>query len=153
MRKLLIPLTLTLTVMLAGCGPKNITLWSGDGSQSAVIKVEIADTPAARTQGLMEREKLDPDTGMLFVFKNPEMMAFWMKNTKIPLEIMFFDGDGAFVNAWEMEPCTADPCAQYKSAAQAQYALEVPPKYREAHGIGVGWNLDIKGVAKISSPQ
>ena len=53
------------------------------------LNVEIADTPAKRARGLMHRRGLAPDSGMLFVFKKPQKLSFWMKDTKIPLSIAF----------------------------------------------------------------
>ncbi len=100
----------------------------------------------------MNRTELKPENGMFFVFKDPQMLSFWMKNTKIPLDAIFFDPQGEFVNSVSMEPCIADPCPKYKAAALASYALEVNAGYRLTHGIGVGWKLDLKQVQKISKP-
>jgi uncharacterized membrane protein (UPF0127 family) len=124
-----------------------------DGKRQVSLKVEIADSAKERTKGLMNRTRLEKDTGMLFVFPAPQMMSFWMKNTLIPLEILYFDVDGNFINALVMQPCEADPCAQYPSAAQASYALEVAPGYRADHAIGSGWKLDVKQVKAMSNPK
>ncbi len=141
------------TLALAGCGSKELSLSSYDGSQKVTVLVEIADTPKERDRGLMDRDALEEGKGMLFVFKEPEMLSFWMKNTRIPLEILYFDQQGEFVNVASMVPCTADPCPRYEAAALSQYALEVNPGFRETHKIGVGWKLDMKRVQKISRPK
>lgn len=144
---------LSLSLLLVACGAKGISISKADGSGSMKIDVEIADTPSERAEGLMERTSLPEEGGMLFVFPVPQPLSFWMKNTKIPLEIIFFDHEGGFVNALTMQPCTADPCPTYKAAALSQFALEVNPGFREKHGIGVGSKLDLVSVSKIARPE
>lgn len=139
--------------LLTGCGACDLTLTSFDGSKTAIVTAEIADTPKERDRGLMDRNILEEGKGMLFVFKEPEMLSFWMKNTRIPLEILYFDQQGEFVNVASMVPCTAYPCPRYDAEALSQYALEVNPGFREKHGIGVGWRLELKQVRKMSRPK
>lgn len=148
-----VPLACFCLLALTGCGSKELVLSSFDGSETAKVIVEIADTPKERDQGLMDRDVLEEGKGMLFVFKEPEMLSFWMKNTRIPLEILYFDQQGEFVNVASMVPCTADPCPRYNAVARSQYALEVNPGFRETHKIGVGWKLDVKKVGKMSRPK
>ena len=140
-------------IVLSGCGPKVLTLSSYDGLKTATVTVEVADSPKERDRGLMNRTKLEVDKGMLFAFPEAITQKFWMKNTVIPLEILFFDANGDFVNALQMTPCTADPCELYTSSALAKYALEVIPDFRKANGIGVGWKLDVKQVGKMAKPK
>ena len=102
------------------------------------IIVEIADTGPAREQGLMNREHLDPNTGMLFVFAQEEPMTFWMKNTLIPLDILFINNEHIVVSISTMTPCTADPCTLYPSNFPAKYALEVPAGFAHEHSVAVG---------------
>jgi uncharacterized membrane protein (UPF0127 family) len=149
--KYLLPIAMALT--LAGCGANTVTITSFDGAKKATLTVEVADDAKERAQGLMERTELKKDTGMLFALPEPQMLTFWMKDTKIPLEIMFFDSAGTFVNSVVMEPCKADPCPTYKSQALAQYAIEVNPDYRESHGIGVGSTLNMKDVQRIAKAK
>ncbi len=138
---------------LTGCGPKEITLSSLNGPKTVKVIVEIADTPKERDLGLMNRNTLEEGKGMLFVFKEPEMLSFWMKNTLIPLEILYFDAVGEFVNAVEMVPCTKDPCPLYEAAALSKYALEVNPGFRTSNEIGVGWKIDVEKIGKMSRPR
>jgi uncharacterized membrane protein (UPF0127 family) len=114
-----------LLFVLAGCG---------DGGPKAVIStedgdvrvdVEVAETPAARERGLMGRESLAPDAGMIFVFPKTIAGAFWMKNTLIPLSIAFYDESGLIVRILDMEPCRQDPCRLYNPRVPYRGALEV----------------------------
>ncbi len=152
-RRLSLVLTLASVLVLSACGAKTLTLSSFDGTETRTVSVEIADSPKEREKGLMNRESLDHDTGMMFVFTEPQILSFWMKNTKVPLDIIFFDAAGNFVNSHTMEPCTEDPCPSYKAAALSKYALEVPKGYRADNKIGTGWKLDLKQVQKISKPS
>ncbi|MDP3916745.1 MAG: DUF192 domain-containing protein [Nanoarchaeota archaeon] len=89
------------------------------------IHVEIADEYSEMTTGLMNRDNLCDNCGMLFVF--PEEMAqnFWMKNTLIPLDMVFIDADFKIVDVLKADPCSEDPCKQYIPQANAKYVLEV----------------------------
>ena len=88
--------------------------------------VEIAADPAARARGLMYREHLMPGHGMLFVFPDSEPRAFWMKNTKISLDMLFFDAERKLVSVQrEVPPCEADPCPTYPSDGPARFVLEL----------------------------
>ncbi len=76
--------------------------------------VEIADDVMERTQGLMFRENLEDDKGMLFVFESESRHSFWMKNTKIPLDIIWINDGGEIVYiSQSTPPCVADPCPGY----------------------------------------
>ena len=108
------------------------------------MTVEVASDSATREYGLMNRTSLDQGSGMLFVFDVPQSLSFWMKNTLIPLDVLFFTPQGAFVSASAMTPCVADPCAVYTSGGPALYALEVNVGYVEAHGVGQGWKLSME---------
>ena len=89
------------------------------------VDVEIADSDEERQVGLMNRESLPEDAGMLFVFEGDVDFGFWMKNTLIPLSIAFADADGEIVRILDMEPCEADPCTVYEPGATYRTALEV----------------------------
>ena len=76
--------------------------------------VEVADTDHLREQGLMNRDHLADDRGMLFVFDREQIWAFWMKNTLIPLDVVWLDAEGYIVDVAEgMQPCEATPCPLY----------------------------------------
>ncbi|HVT32560.1 MAG TPA: DUF192 domain-containing protein [Rhodanobacteraceae bacterium] len=88
--------------------------------------IEIAEDDVSRAHGLMDRTEMDAGHGMLFVFQDDAPRAFWMKNTKIPLDMLFFDADRKLVSVQHnVPPCVGDPCPAYSSGAPARYVLEL----------------------------
>lgn len=85
------------------------------------LRVEVASTVEQRMKGLMFREKLGGNEGMLFLFDEPAYHAMWMKNTPLPLSVAFVDGEGRILNILDMEPQTLD---QHAAAGPAVYAIE-----------------------------
>ena len=94
-----------------------------DKSIKASIEIEIADTPETQMKGLMGRKNLDDNSGMLFVFEHLEPQKFWMKNTLVPLDIIFVGGDGFIVNIVESAPPLSN--RRYSSKGPAKYVVEV----------------------------
>ena len=92
------------------------------------LVVEIADNNERRSRGLMFRERLQEDRGMLFIFDDEQTLSFWMKNTLIPLAIGYFDRTKKLIDIQEMIPATAGELnpKTYPSRAPALYALELP---------------------------
>jgi uncharacterized protein len=90
-------------------------------------EVEIADDDAERVRGLMFRDALAEGHGMVFVHDRQEPLAYWMKNTRIPLDILYFDNDRRLVGQQrDVPPCSAgDRCPPYPSGAPARYVLEL----------------------------
>jgi len=100
------------------------------------FSIEIAEDDASRSQGLMHRTEMANDHGMLFIFQDDAPRAFWMKNTKIPLDILYFDAGRRLLSVQhDVPPCRADPCPLYPSGAPARYVLEL--NAGEARRIGV----------------
>lgn len=111
-------------MLLSGCASAS-GAWVEVGGQR--YAVEIADDEPERARGLMFREQLAPDSGMLFIHDEQEPLAYWMKNTKIPLDILFFDNDRKLVSKQvDVPPCTlGDMCPNYPSDGPARYVLEL----------------------------
>jgi uncharacterized membrane protein (UPF0127 family) len=99
------------------------------------LRVEVAATIEQRMKGLMFREKLGANDGMLFVFDEPGYHAMWMKNTPLPLSVAFVDGAGAILNILDMEPHTLD---QHAAAGPAVYAIETNKGWFARRGIKAG---------------
>ncbi|MBX7058696.1 MAG: DUF192 domain-containing protein [Leptospirales bacterium] len=111
------------------------------------VEAEIVSTYPARERGLMDRGYLGGDRGMLFIFKEEQPLAFWMKNTLIPLDIGFFGSDGVLLNIVTMQPDppgTPDEDRRtYLSAAPAMYALEVNAGWFAERGVRRGARLTL----------
>lgn len=110
---------------------------------SKKFTVEVADTASEHEIGLMYRAQLPQDHGMFFRFDSPQILTFWMKNTLIPLDIIFIDKNLKVMSiASSVPPCKVDPCQTYSSGAFGQYVLEL--------NAGVSAKLGIKEGAVIS---
>ncbi len=92
-----------------------------------VLTVWVADEPNERRQGLREVEALPPGIeGMLFVYGAPVRVSYGMLNTPMPLDIWFFDANGALIGSAEMTPCPEPPCPAYRSPGRVGWVLETP---------------------------
>ncbi len=88
--------------------------------------MEVADSPETWALGLMFRDSLPENHGMLFIFPREAPRSFWMKNTRIPLDILYFDRDLKLVSVTaDARPCRTRACPGYPSAGPAQYVLEL----------------------------
>jgi len=109
------------------------------------IDVEVRDTPETRETGLMYREQLDKSEGMLFIHETPDMYTYWMKNMRIPIDIIFLDEDQKIVTAYVgVKPCVADPCAIYPTQKPAKYVVETVSGFTLDNNLYVGQKVEFK---------
>lgn len=109
-----------------------------------VVDVYVADTDPRRSRGLMFVEKMPENTGMIFIFDRQQTLSFWMKNTRMPLSIGFFDQGGVLVDVQEMEvpsAVVAQP-PSYQSRKPARFALEMNSGWYKRNKINVGTRLE-----------
>jgi uncharacterized protein len=138
--------TLLLLIALAGSGALR-----GEELPTIELRIsghplaaEVAATTSTRTFGLMNRFSLKPDHGMLFVFDAPQPLAFWMKNTYVPLSIAFISADGRILNIEDMAPQTE---TTHPSRGLALYALEMKKGWFADRGIRPGDRVEGLGSA------
>lgn len=143
---------LILAVALGGCGggddggddagdagdfPVKTAIIETD-ADPVMLTVEVAETPEQRARGLMGRESLPEDRGMIFIFFEEHRGGFWMKNTKIPLSIAFFDEEGEILKILDMRPCRRDTCPVYDPGVPYWGALEVNRGAFDEWGVAPG---------------
>jgi len=105
---------------------------------SDCVNVKISDDSSERQRGLMFVSFLEESKGMLFVFEKNGLHGFWMKNTLIPLDIIWISEDYDVVNVETAEPCEEDPCPVYVPEKEARYVLEVNSGWANRNEIRVG---------------
>lgn len=104
-------------------GKRFIKMFLPDGY---AITAELAVTDEERQLGLMYRKKINPDQGMLLVFERENFYSIWMKNMKIPLDLLWLDKEKRIVHIERnVPPCKEDPCPSYSSRFPAMYVLEI----------------------------
>jgi len=104
-----------------------------------ILTVEIAATPQAMARGLMFREHMPEDHGMLFIWPGDQVVAMWMKNTLIPLSVAFIDRDFRVLNIADMEPHSL---RTHPSLGPARYALEVNQGWFGRHSVDAGTRIE-----------
>ena len=120
-------------------GFTRITFVNKDGSEVDLL-VEVADTGEERARGLMFRERLPEEQGMLFVFDEAVQATFWMKDTTIPLSIAFIEGEGEIVDIQDMEPLSEE---LHTPGEPYLYAVEANQGWFEEKRIGIGSGVRI----------
>ncbi|HET9835608.1 MAG TPA: DUF192 domain-containing protein [Rhodanobacteraceae bacterium] len=131
MRRSLAVLSLFTLASMSACASLPPAENAGSNAPAVVlhghrISVEIAADDASRAHGLMDRTSMPADHGMLFVFPNSAVQTFWMKDTLIPLDMLFLDAHRKVVTVQaNVPPCTSAPCPIYPSTQPARYVLEL----------------------------
>ena len=121
-------------VILIGCTHQDKVCIKGD-----CINVEIADEIEEQTKGFMDRESLEENHGMLFVFKESKQYQFWMKDTLIPLDMIWINKEKHIVDITKnAQPCKEDPCENFSPIIPAKYVLEVNAGYSEKNNFKPG---------------
>jgi uncharacterized protein len=153
------------TMMLAGCGGSPVAQ-SGAASSpvagnsgprvilpnGASIAVEVVADPESRARGLMYRPSLPADRGMLFLFPEPDVHSFWMKDTLIPLDMIWLDTERKVIAIErDVPPCQADPCPSYGPEARALYVLELAGGQAAAHRIERGDVLELRDIGQYKA--
>ena len=108
------------------------------------LTVEVADTPSEQVMGLMNREFLAPDRGMIFVFEEPKQAFFWMKNTSIPLDVAFLDSEGVILEILPLVPFEETRVAS--KSDKVAYAIETNRDWFVSRGLKPG--VKVQGLPK-----
>ena len=119
------------------------------GRDPITVAVEIADNDAERTQGLMFRKQLAADAGMLFLFERPQHLTFWMRNTYLPLDMIFIEPSMAILGVVE----NAEPLTEVTRSVPgvSQYVLEVNAGFSREHGLAAGTMVRFIGVDGVGA--
>lgn len=133
---------MTLSAVACEAQPK-VTILTKAGREVA-FHVEVADTPAKRTMGLQYRKELGADRGMIFLFPSESPQSFWMKNTPIPLDMIFINSQGKIVGIVERTaPFSLDT---HSVAGSSQFVLEINGGLAQRHGIQAGDTVRFEGI-------
>ncbi len=117
------------------------------------VRVELALTPLDQARGLMFVEDLPEDRGMLFLFEADEVRPFWMKNCKIPLDLLWLDASFRVADiSEELPPCPADPCPNFSPKVPIRHVLEVNGGFCRRHGVHTGDTLVVSGIPPRFAP-
>lgn len=124
----------------AGLDQVPLTITTAKGKSHKFI-VEVARTPEEQARGLMERQSLDPNRGMIFPYQPPQPVAFWMKNTLIPLDMIFIAPGGIILRIEQAVPLSLEPVG---SGEAVEAVLEINAGRSAELGIAAGDRVDWK---------
>lgn len=143
-----------LSLLLAACGgsetkrdePKSIEDRFVIQVGGQAVKVQLAALAAEQQKGLMFRQSMAEDEGMLFVFTAPQQQGFWMRNTTLPLDIGYFEPSGELKEIYPLHPLDERPVAS--RSRNIQFCLEMNQGWFQRHNVKPGAKLDLKAVAE-----
>jgi len=121
-----------------------------DNTQTVTIQAEVADEPGERAKGLMNRKELTKSKGMLFVYYYPSAPQFWMKNTLIPLDILFSDQDGKIIKIFENVPRLSENLIT--AGEGVSFVLEINSGLVEEFEIDQTWSMNFSDFFKTAKP-
>ncbi|MFD1513076.1 DUF192 domain-containing protein [Halomarina rubra] len=126
-----------------------------DGETLATVTLEVADNRSERRRGLMHRESLAEDAGMVFVYDDANPRTFWMKNTLIPLDMVFVSSNGTVLNVEhaDVPPEGSTDYGNYESDGPAQYVVEVNRGFANETGIGPGTQVEFSALNATSETE
>ena len=132
--------------------PEPSTLPTVTFADGYVVRVEVAATDELRAQGLMYRDRLRDGYGMIFLFNRSDVYPFWMKNTLIPLDIIWIDEKRRVAHVkFNVPPCPGDPCPNFDPGVPARYVLEVAGGVAQKHGLKPGDQLTFSGLDNVTA--
>lgn len=136
-------LPLVFSLPLGACSRSDLSTISLESEKDHIpLTVEIAITPEQQRIGLQHRTHLPKGQGMLFIVNPTKQVSVWMKDTLIPLDVLFFNQAGYFVNGYSMIPCRKDqPCKGYYAKSPIAYALEVNAGLLDEYSFNNRWRL------------
>lgn len=144
-RRLEIVSALLLVAALFACrNSPRVTISTKEGKDVA-LRVEVADTSAKKELGLQYRQSLDEDRGMLFLYRSERIQTFWMKNTPIPLDLIFIGGDRRIVGI--IQEATPFSTRTLSVSAPSQFVLEIKGGLSQQRGIQVGDLVHFEGIS------
>jgi len=141
--KILTIILLISLILIASCSNTNRVIITNSQQKDIEIQVNLAITPQQKQQGLMNVSNLSENQGMLFLFDNEDYYNFWMKDTLIPLDIIFINKDLRIVDIIQAVPCKKDPCKVYTPKNKAKYVLEVNKDFAKDNKIAINNSLKL----------
>lgn len=153
-RTLLATLVFSLAVVAGGCKadapvaakPLGLETWFPIGVGDVTVKMQVAVRPLEQQMGLMQRPFLGDDEAMIFVYADSASRSFWMRNTLIPLDIGYFDGDGVLREVHPMYPLDENPVTSISDSIR--YAVETNQGWYRDHAVKPGAKLDLEALGK-----
>jgi uncharacterized membrane protein (UPF0127 family) len=145
LRWVLVTILFALMSVTSSCGAEPKVVISTREGRETVYQVEVADTPAKRELGLQYRKELAADRGMIFLFPAPSVQSFWMKNTPLPLDMIFIGSDRKIVGIVEQTvPFSLD---SRSVGTPSQFVLEINGGLSKRLGISAGDSVRVEGIA------